>query len=59
MTQRLAGPDSPRIALDFWTSVYGAIDDWGARRRTDTVRFCGESVGSVTLLSVFPGVPMP
>ena len=27
MTQRLAGPDSPRIDLDFWTSVYGAIDD--------------------------------
>ena len=27
MTQRLAGPDSPRIDLDFWTLVYGAIDD--------------------------------
>ena len=27
MTRRLAGPDSPRIDLDFWTSVYGAIDD--------------------------------
>jgi CubicO group peptidase (beta-lactamase class C family) len=27
MTQRLAGPGSPRIDLDFWTSVYQAIDD--------------------------------
>ncbi len=27
MTQRLAGPDSPRIDLDFWTSAYAAIDD--------------------------------
>ncbi|HEY8283796.1 MAG TPA: serine hydrolase domain-containing protein [Chloroflexota bacterium] len=27
MTQHLAGPDSPRIDLDFWTSVYQAIDD--------------------------------
>jgi CubicO group peptidase (beta-lactamase class C family) len=27
MTQRLAGPSSPRIDLDFWTSVYQAIDD--------------------------------
>jgi CubicO group peptidase (beta-lactamase class C family) len=27
MTQRLAGPHSPGIDLDFWTSVYGAIDD--------------------------------
>jgi CubicO group peptidase (beta-lactamase class C family) len=27
MTQRLAGPDSPGIDLDFWTSAYGAIDD--------------------------------
>jgi CubicO group peptidase (beta-lactamase class C family) len=27
MTQRLAGPDSPRIDLDFWTLAYGAIDD--------------------------------
>jgi len=27
MTQRLAGQHSPRIDLDFWTSVYGAIDD--------------------------------
>jgi CubicO group peptidase (beta-lactamase class C family) len=27
MTQRLAGPDSPRIDLDFWTSAYAAIND--------------------------------
>ena len=27
MTQRLAGPRSPRIDLDFWTSAYAAIDD--------------------------------
>ena len=27
MTQRLAGPGSPRIDLDFWTLAYGAIDD--------------------------------
>ena len=27
MTQRLAGPDSPGIDLDFWTSAYAAIDD--------------------------------
>jgi hypothetical protein len=27
MTQRLAGPGSPRIDLDFWTSAYAAIDD--------------------------------
>jgi CubicO group peptidase (beta-lactamase class C family) len=27
MTQRLAGPDSPGIDLDFWTLAYGAIDD--------------------------------
>ena len=27
MTQRLAGPSSPGIDLDFWTSVYQAIDD--------------------------------
>lgn len=27
MTQRLAGPDSPRIDLDFWTLAYAAIDD--------------------------------
>ena len=27
MTQRLAGPYSPRIDLDFWTLAYGAIDD--------------------------------
>jgi CubicO group peptidase (beta-lactamase class C family) len=27
MTQRLAGPSSPGIDLDFWTSTYGAIDD--------------------------------
>jgi len=27
MTQRLVGPDSPRIDLDFWTSAYAAIDD--------------------------------
>ena len=27
MTQRLAGPDSPGIDLDFWTSAYQAIDD--------------------------------
>jgi CubicO group peptidase (beta-lactamase class C family) len=27
MTQRLAGLDSPRIDLDFWTSAYAAIDD--------------------------------
>jgi CubicO group peptidase (beta-lactamase class C family) len=27
MTQRLTGPDSPGIDLDFWTSAYGAIDD--------------------------------
>ena len=27
MTQRLAGPDSPRIDLDFWTSAYAAIDN--------------------------------
>ena len=27
MTQRLAGSDSPRIDLDFWTSAYAAIDD--------------------------------
>ncbi|MDB5078016.1 MAG: estB2 [Chloroflexi bacterium] len=27
MTQRLAGPHSPGIDLDFWTSVYQAIDD--------------------------------
>ncbi len=27
MTQRLAGPHSPGIDLDFWTSAYGAIDD--------------------------------
>ena len=27
MTQRLAGPYSPRIDLDFWTSAYAAIDD--------------------------------
>ena len=27
MTQRLAGPNSPRIDLDFWTSAYQAIDD--------------------------------
>ena len=26
MTQRLASPGSPRIDLDFWVSVYGAID---------------------------------
>ena len=26
MTQRLAGPGSPRIDLDFWASVYGDID---------------------------------
>ncbi len=27
MTQRLAGPFSPRIDLDFWTSAYQAIAD--------------------------------
>jgi len=27
MTQCLAGPRSPSIGLDFWTSVYQAIDD--------------------------------
>ena len=27
MTQRLAGPASPRIDLDFWTSAYAAIDN--------------------------------
>ena len=27
MTQRLAGPRSPGIDLDFWTSAYAAIDD--------------------------------
>ena len=27
MTQRLAGPASPGIDLDFWTSAYGTIDD--------------------------------
>lgn len=27
MTQRLASAESPRIDLDFWTSVYQAIDD--------------------------------
>lgn len=27
MTQRLAGPGSPGIDLDFWTSVYASIDD--------------------------------
>jgi CubicO group peptidase (beta-lactamase class C family) len=27
MTQRLAGPNSPGIDLDFWTSAYAAIDD--------------------------------
>ena len=27
MIQRLAGPGSPRIDLDFWTLAYGAIDD--------------------------------
>ena len=27
MTQCLAGPHSPSIGLDFWTSVYQAIDD--------------------------------
>jgi CubicO group peptidase (beta-lactamase class C family) len=27
MTQRLVGPHSPYIDLDFWTSVYQAIDD--------------------------------
>ena len=27
MTQRLAGPASPGIDLDFWTSAYGTLDD--------------------------------
>ena len=27
LTLRLAGPNSPGIDLDFWTSAYGAIDD--------------------------------
>jgi CubicO group peptidase (beta-lactamase class C family) len=27
MTQRLASPESPRIDLDFWASVYGEISD--------------------------------
>jgi CubicO group peptidase (beta-lactamase class C family) len=27
MCQRLADPDTPRLDLDFWTSVYQAIDD--------------------------------
>jgi CubicO group peptidase (beta-lactamase class C family) len=27
MIQRLVGPGSPRIDLDFWTLAYGAIDD--------------------------------
>jgi len=27
MTHCLAGPHSPSIGLDFWTSVYQAIDD--------------------------------
>jgi hypothetical protein len=27
MTQRLAGPHSPGIDLDFWTLAYQTIDD--------------------------------
>ncbi len=46
MTQRLAGPDSPRIDLDFWTLPTGQSTIEASHGVQPTVRFCNAPVGS-------------